>query len=329
MNVQPLLSATVAFLLALPLAATAHKGPHPPAAGADAAIEPSAQPAVEVVTQFSAALKDGDLTRAGALLAADVLILESGGAERSRDEYLSGHATHDAAFLKGAHVQVKQRTARAMGDLAWVATESELHATKAGKPITLQSSETMVLKRTAQGWRIAHIHWSSRPKKEGTPAPGKTQTSPVSNASDQMPAWLAAEDRAMLSTAQGAGMAKAAEANGWPGPRHVLDLGVQLQLDAGQVSDMQTLMLRMQDSARRTGAAVLAAETALDRELGKAAPDATRVASLTEDVGRLLGQLRSVHLVTHLKAATLLTPAQRNRYRQLRGTTHAHAVAGL
>ena len=72
MNVQPLLSATVALLLALPLAATAHDGPHPSAAAADAAIAPSAQPAVEVVTQFSAALKDGDLKRASTLLDADV-----------------------------------------------------------------------------------------------------------------------------------------------------------------------------------------------------------------------------------------------------------------
>ncbi len=165
MNVQPLLSAAVALLLVLPLAATAHKGPHPPTAAANPRIEPSAQSAVEAVTQFSAALQAGDLKRAGALLADDVLILESGGAERSRDEYLSGHATHDAAFLKSAHVQVKQRTARAAGDLAWVATESELHATKEGKPLTLLSSETMVLRRTAQGWRIAHIHWSSRAKR--------------------------------------------------------------------------------------------------------------------------------------------------------------------
>ena len=30
-----------------------------------------------------------------------------------------------------------------------------------GKTITLLSTETMVLKKTAQGWKIVHIHWSS------------------------------------------------------------------------------------------------------------------------------------------------------------------------
>ncbi|XHS30711.1 nuclear transport factor 2 family protein [Pseudoxanthomonas sp. UC29_72] len=80
-------------------------------------------------------------------------------------EYLDGHAKHDAEFLKGAHVQLKQRTAKAVGELAWVGSESELHASKDGKPLTLLSTETMVLKRGTQGWRIVHIHWSSRPKR--------------------------------------------------------------------------------------------------------------------------------------------------------------------
>jgi ketosteroid isomerase-like protein len=89
-----------------------------------------------------------------------VQVLESGGAERSRAEYLQHHARADAEFLKGARVRVLRRTARAEGALAWVATESELEA--GGK--THLGTETMVLARSAGGWRIVHIHWSSRPK---------------------------------------------------------------------------------------------------------------------------------------------------------------------
>lgn len=67
----------------------------------------------------------------GSLLDADVLILETGGAERSRDEYIGHHAISDAQFLKGTHNQIKRRTARIDGGLvAWVGTESELHATR-------------------------------------------------------------------------------------------------------------------------------------------------------------------------------------------------------
>lgn len=151
-------------LLALPFAAQAHD-PAQHAKASEPAIAAEAKPAVAVVEAFSSALQAGDLKRAGNWLADDVLILESGGAERSRTEYLDGHAKHDAEFLKGAHVQLKQRTAKAVGELAWVGSESELHASKDGKPLTLLCTETMVLKRGTQGWRIVHIHWSSRPKR--------------------------------------------------------------------------------------------------------------------------------------------------------------------
>lgn len=155
---------TAMLLIALAPLAQAH-GPEAHAKPAAAAVEAQVAPAVKVVEEFSSALQAGDLGRAGALLAEDVLILESGGAERSKEEYLGGHAGHDVEFLKAAHIQLVHRTARLEGGFAWVGTESELHASKDDKPITLLSTETMVLKNTPNGWRIVHIHWSSRPKR--------------------------------------------------------------------------------------------------------------------------------------------------------------------
>jgi hypothetical protein len=125
----------------------------------------AAQPAVEIVDKFGTSLAAGDLKAVGSLLDPAVLILESGSAERSREEYLGHHAIADAAFLKGTHQQILRRTARISGETAWVGTESELHSNKDGKATTTLSTETMVLKRTPQGWRIVHIHWSSRQKK--------------------------------------------------------------------------------------------------------------------------------------------------------------------
>ena len=128
-------------------------------------VSEQAKPVVAVVEKFSEAVKAGDLKHAGDLLAEDVLILESGGAEHSRQEYLGHHAAADAAFLKDARIEVKRRTARVEGTLAWVGTESELRTTRNGAPLTLLSTETTVLKNTAGVWRIVHIHWSSHPKK--------------------------------------------------------------------------------------------------------------------------------------------------------------------
>jgi len=123
--------------------------------------------AVAAVDRFFEALSTGDLQRAGAELDPEVIVLESGGAERSAAEYLGGHARHDAEFLKGAHHNLLRRTARVAGEVAWIASESEMHAEKDGKPVTYASTETMVLRSGKDGWKIVHIHWSSRVKKPG------------------------------------------------------------------------------------------------------------------------------------------------------------------
>lgn len=128
-------------------------------------VPDSAQAAAATVDRFFAALSAGNLDAAAAELDPDVIILESGGAEHSAAEYLGGHAKYDAEFLATAQQTLKRRTARASGGLAWVATESELQAQEGGKPLTIVSAETMVLRAMDAGWKIVHIHWSSRTRK--------------------------------------------------------------------------------------------------------------------------------------------------------------------
>jgi ketosteroid isomerase-like protein len=124
-------------------------------------VPDSAKAASAAVDAFFAALSAGDLDRAGAQLDESLVVLESGGAEHSAAEYLGGHAKSDAEFLKGSHHVLRRRTARASGDVAWVASESDLHVEKDGKPMVLASAETMVLRSGQSGWKIVHIHWSS------------------------------------------------------------------------------------------------------------------------------------------------------------------------
>ena len=167
-------SAALLLLSAMAFTASAQTTPTPdehaghhvaPVANAAGEVPAEAEAAVATVDAFGNALAAGDFKTVESLLDPDVLILESGGAERDRAEYMGHHAIADAQFLMNAHVQTGRRRARVSGDLAWVATESELHATDDGKPMTLLSTETMVLRKTDGGWRIVHIHWSSRPKK--------------------------------------------------------------------------------------------------------------------------------------------------------------------
>ena len=163
---------SIHFVLAAALAlATAPVGAHESSQHATKPVappmEPATQEAIAVVEQFGAALKAADMATVTRLLDERVLILESGGAERSRDEYLGHHAISDAKFLGGATITPKQRSAQVYGDTAWVGSESEISAVQGTDAKTLLSTETMVLRRTSGAWKIVHIHWSSRAKKAG------------------------------------------------------------------------------------------------------------------------------------------------------------------
>lgn len=132
-------------------------------------VAPDAVEAVKAVDAFSTAIKAARLEQAAQLLDAKVLILESGSSERSRDEYMQEHAIADAAFMQTAQQQLRYRQARRLGDIAWVGTESLLQTTRDGQPLLLLSTETMVLQHTDAGWKIVHIHWSSRPAPKPKP----------------------------------------------------------------------------------------------------------------------------------------------------------------
>lgn len=128
-------------------------------------LPPGALNAAETVDSFQRRLAQGDTTGASQLLDPAVLIYEGGGVEKSRDEYASHHLKSDAAFLKNAEVRQLSRTGNAAGDFAWIATESEIRIPGA-KPMDLITTETMVLLRGPEGWRVTHIHWSNQPKKK-------------------------------------------------------------------------------------------------------------------------------------------------------------------
>ena len=143
---------------------------HEPSKHADAKVAaPAADPALAaayaVVVRFGGALKAADFETVQALLADDVVILEMGGAEHSREEYMGDHAIADAAFLGGSTVRVTHRTGRVRGATVWVATESDITPAPGSDAKPMLGTETMVLRKDGDAWRIAHIHWSSRTKK--------------------------------------------------------------------------------------------------------------------------------------------------------------------
>lgn len=130
---------------------------------------------------------------------------------------------------------------------------------------------------------------------------------------------LSDSEVAGLLAGHGAGLAKAAELNGYPGPLHVLELSKELHLSEGQADATRQLMDRHRREASRLGAALVDAERHLDSLFAKreATPDAVDKAAAR--VGELQAQLRAEHLKTHIAQTGLLDAHQVQRYASLRG----------
>jgi ketosteroid isomerase-like protein len=119
----------------------------------------------ETVAAFHAALEKGDRAAALELLLPGVSIFEGGEAELSRDAYAAEHLAADIEFSRATAEQVDAREAHESGDTAWVLTRTRTSGTFRGKAVRSAGDETMVLQRTAEGWRIAHVHWSSHARR--------------------------------------------------------------------------------------------------------------------------------------------------------------------
>jgi ketosteroid isomerase-like protein len=117
--------------------------------------------AEKVVAAFHDALARGDRAGVTELLAPGVVIFESGGAELSREEYASHHLGSDMEFAKATKREVVASEAGESGDAAWVLTRSRTTGTFREKKVDLRGTETMLLRKSAEAWRIVHIHWSS------------------------------------------------------------------------------------------------------------------------------------------------------------------------
>jgi Spy/CpxP family protein refolding chaperone len=130
---------------------------------------------------------------------------------------------------------------------------------------------------------------------------------------------LSEEDIAALLKGEGMGLAKAAELNGYPGPKHVLALAKELALTESQQRQVQAIFDRMSAAAKPLGAELVERERTLDQLFAKAEITSDRLAAQTAAIAELQGRLRSVHLAAHLETRALLSQHQIALYEQLRG----------
>lgn len=130
---------------------------------------------------------------------------------------------------------------------------------------------------------------------------------------------LSSEETEQLVSGQGMGLGLPAELNGYPGPKHVLELADELELSGEQRDAVSEVFDGMLRKAIDLGFEVVAAERRLDALFaqGRATPEALRAA--LEELEDLRADLRYTHLAAHLETKALLTEHQLHRYNQLRG----------
>jgi Spy/CpxP family protein refolding chaperone len=130
---------------------------------------------------------------------------------------------------------------------------------------------------------------------------------------------LSSNDIHELQNGNGWGFAKAAELNGVPGPKHLLEMQGEIRLTAEQIRQIDEIFAAMKNQAIPLGNNLIEAERALNQAFKKRAIDDARLLKLLEDIASVRKQLRYVHLAAHLQTIPVLKEEQISLYNELRG----------
>jgi Spy/CpxP family protein refolding chaperone len=133
-------------------------------------------------------------------------------------------------------------------------------------------------------------------------------------------AALTAEAVQQLLDGEGMGLARPAELNSYPGPRHVLDLEKELALTADQEDRVEAIRQQMLERAISLGKQIVHAETELDAAFTSGTLSERDLESRVHAIARLQGDLRLAHLRAHLQTKPVLTDGQVKKYYEHRGS---------
>ncbi len=123
-----------------------------------------------VVKAYHEAMARKDVDALKNLFHPDLVVFEAGGVDKGRDAYLEHHLGPELKELK-SWTYGPMETSVLTGDPTSVVLCSFTYeaALDSGKISKGKATESMVLTRTAEGWRIRHLHWSSRAIKPSKP----------------------------------------------------------------------------------------------------------------------------------------------------------------
>jgi Spy/CpxP family protein refolding chaperone len=132
-----------------------------------------------------------------------------------------------------------------------------------------------------------------------------------------------------LRDGRGAGLARTAELNGYPGPVHALELRDKLGLSPAQVKQIEELRDTTIVQAQHLGAEIIEREARLSAAFAGRTITEREMAAQVSELGRLYAQLRVTHLRAHLAMRSLLSETQVAQYNALRGYTMPGQSPGM
>ena len=163
------------------------------------------------------------------------------------------------------------------------------------------------------------------------PAPASAQhhhhqASPYAHTRSSDVPTLTPDEVRELRNGEGMGLARPAELNRFPGPKHLLELASELDLHPAQVRRIEAIHEKMRAHAVAKGEEILMAERRLANLFASAAvgerPSVADVKRIAEHLGVMRGQLQAIHLLAHMESARELTVEQSEEYDRLRGYRH-------
>ncbi len=130
---------------------------------------------------------------------------------------------------------------------------------------------------------------------------------------------LSDEDIKELKAGAGWGLAKAAELNGLPGPKHILEMKKEIELTPEQEKKVVALFNEMNKEAIALGNKLIEYEKDLNSRFAERNIDEKVLGELLTIISEIYKSLRYTHLSAHLKTPSILTEDQIKNYNKLRG----------
>lgn len=124
-----------------------------------------------------------------------------------------------------------------------------------------------------------------------------------------------------LQNGKGWGLAKAAELNGVPGPKHLLEMKEAIGLTLEQEEKIKGIFDNMKAEAVPLGLHLLELEKELDKHFSKGSINEIILSDLLGKIANIHQRLRYVHLAAHLKTPSVLSDEQIAQYNHNRGYT--------